>query len=247
MFPIREIPTTVEGLLSDIRRGSLYSYARYGDGEWKSILGARGDNAGEHDWLPDLQTDLSSALLSHPTYRVATVQRFIDREFNDRGERLTTYIEAWAWLRKHGIDLEWYDQEVFADSLIQSTKERKVAPLLVFLRNLPAAVGSLLIVGPSYLEDLDEVFGIDALVRTPDRNCYLQKAEIERQILNLFFVLDKPVLCLISASMVAEVLIHDLYPLLGDQGWLIDVGSVWNPYLGRANRSYWDAMGPALQ
>lgn len=240
MIPLKLVPTTVEGLISEIRDGQLYSYARYGDGEWKSVLGDRGNNANEHDWTPELQADLTKALLSRPQYRLATVQRELDPIL------CPVYRLAWNWLAEHRLDFEWYDQEVFADSLLQATENKQVAPLVTFLRNRSSSVGSTLLVGPDYLRGLDDLFEVEGIVQTANRNCYPQKAEIEQGIIDMFCFMKHPVLCLISASMVAEAIIHDLYPLLGKQGWLIDVGSIWNPYLGKTNRSYWNKMGPAI-
>jgi hypothetical protein len=40
-----------------------------------------------------------------------------------------------------------------------------------------------------------------------------------------------------SASMTTNVLIHRLYPLMGETSWLIDFGSLWDVYVGVKSRS----------
>lgn len=229
----------VRGYTSD---GVIYSYARYGDGEFRSILGWRGNNAGEHDWTPELQEDLTLALTSSPQYRLATVIRFVGMPYHRRPGDLDTYLAAWNWLDLHGLDFEWYDQEVWADSLIASTKIGSVMPLLEFLRS--GEYPSVLLVGPDYLHGLRELFHVFHHVITPSINCHADKKSISEQVIDAINGIQRPVLCLLSASMVAEVLIHDLHPILGSKHWLIDVGSIWDPYLGRnESRSYWKAMG----
>lgn len=245
MFPIRKIELDIAGLVQQIREGQLFSYARYGDGEFKSILGQVGNNANEHDWIPELRQDLTLALLSRPTYRLATVQRFIG-ETHHNGIRLDAYLEMWDWLREQGLDFEWYDQEIFADSLIEATKRGEVAPWLKFLRDPGPEVGSIVVVGPEYLGGLRGLFDFDFRIPTEEFNCYRSVDEIMQNILLTFVTHRAPVLCMLSLSMVSEVVIDCLHDSIKNRGWLIDVGSIWNPYLGRSNRSYWDKMGSAI-
>lgn len=229
------IPTSIDSLLIEIRRGRFYSYARYGDGELLSILGHRGNNADEHHWTEALQADLIKALTSKPTYRVATIQRMLHWE----GYR---FPEMLAWLEAN-TDLEWYDQEVFADSLLASIKAGANDPLLELLWDREG-FKSVLIVGPEYLTGLKEIFDVRRHVIIPGFDCHSEIRLIEEKITKAFRQLEKPILCLISASMPAAVIIDHLYSDLGGMGWLLDVGSIWNPYLGVSNRSYW--TGPAV-
>ena len=48
---------------------------------------------------------------------------------------------------------------------------------------------------------------------------------------------DNPVFGL-SASMATNVIVDELYEQIGDKCWMIDFGSIWEPYIGRTTRSY---------
>ena len=45
-----------------------------------------------------------------------------------------------------------------------------------------------------------------------------------------------------SASMMANVLINDLHPVLGQDNWLIDFGSLWDVYVSVQSRSVYKKL-----
>src|SRR5262245_1811813 len=100
---------SADDLFDEIRAGQIYSFARYGDGEWWSVLGRRGVNADSHEWTPQLQAELTAALLNHGGYRYSTLPRL-----HHAGE-LWEHISH--WLCDHCIARTWYNSEVFADSV----------------------------------------------------------------------------------------------------------------------------------
>ena len=48
---------------------------------------------------------------------------------------------------------------------------------------------------------------------------------------------EKPVFGF-SASMATNVMIDELYPIVGDKCWMIDFGSIWDPFIGNMIRSH---------
>ena len=41
-----------------------------------------------------------------------------------------------------------------------------------------------------------------------------------------------------SASMATNVIVDEMYDEIGDQCWMIDFGSIWEPFVGKITRSY---------
>ena len=48
----------------------------------------------------------------------------------------------------------------------------------------------------------------------------------------------KDILFAFSASMATNVIVDELYPTIGQDCWMIDFGSIWEPYVGKFTRSY---------
>ena len=48
---------------------------------------------------------------------------------------------------------------------------------------------------------------------------------------------DKPVFGF-SASMATNVIVDELHSVVGDKCWMIDFGSIWDPFVGNITRSY---------
>ena len=76
-------------------------------------------------------------------------------------------------------------------------------------------------------------------IEVPSTNCYLDKERIKQEIVEMCEKYDNPVFGL-SASMATNVIVDELYPLIGDKCWMIDFGSIWEPFLNNPvhSRSY---------
>ena len=42
----------------------------------------------------------------------------------------------------------------------------------------------------------------------------------------------------LSASMATNVIVDELYDVIGDKCFMIDFGSIWDPFVGKMSRSY---------
>ena len=90
------------------------------------------------------------------------------------------------------------------------------------------------------------MFEYSHFIEVPPKNCYLDKDRIRADIAAWSKRKARRV-SRFSASMAANVIIHELFPAMGATSWLIDFGSLWDCYVGVDSRGgkskkYWDVL-----
>jgi hypothetical protein len=209
-----------------------YAFSRWGDGEWGAVLGKKSEwkkNCDGHHYYKEMAKDLSLALRLRRDMDVSNyhlgIQAMVIRMWGKAIRR---------WLAEYGMtDWPWHDADVFH----RASCNGEFGPMFEALRKSPVVV-----VGPPHLRALKRVFGYNEFVEIPGRNCYRRLKLIirnTRQAANK--VSGKPVIA-ISASMPAEIIVHRLYETHGDRAFVIDFGSVFDPYVGVVSRKYHRGM-----
>jgi predicted O-methyltransferase YrrM len=228
--PLANFPDVVNYNLTHytqrLEAGETFSFSRWGDGEWLSVLAKRLSNTANcdsHRFFPAMGRELQEVLKSDPPYEIGMQQRALDLY----GRDICRFLQA------HLPKRQWH----FADVFHKASCRGRLAPLLQLLKKLP-----LLLVGPGYLTNIDKIIPFQEFVEVPRKNCYLQLNRIENEILQASKSLPKPFVCSLSASMPAEILIHRLYPRLQESTFLIDFGSLYDPFVGYNTRGYHRAM-----
>jgi hypothetical protein len=198
-----------------------FSFSRFGDGEWSAIFGAAGANCDGHEYFPELGRDLRDAIVKPLPYFYAMQPRALKTE----GARIA------AFLSENGIRMHWHDSDVFHEA----NRTGRLYPLVDQLRRM-----TVVLIGPASLRAIDPaVFPVSHFIEIPPVNCYEKKHDILSEIVRHAETAGaSPVVYAFSASMTANVLIHDLYPRLGDRSWFIDFGSLWDVYAGVNSRLY---------
>jgi hypothetical protein len=201
-----------------------FTFSRWGDGEWKSVLGRHkkgANNCDGHKFFPAMGTELANVLKSKPDYWLG-MQHFSMRAF---GPAISTFLST------HDLDhLRWRESDVFHYGAIKG-----------HLRDIVDVVKArkLLLVGPPHLKVIKNS-GLPywQFIEVPPRNCYLNLQEMYRQIVAIAEGQKDPLLISISASMPAEILCDKLYKRFGDKHTIVDFGSLWDPMVGKLSRSY---------
>jgi hypothetical protein len=207
-----------------LARGEPFSFARYGDGEWNAIFGVPGQNSDGHRYFTDLGERLRDSLI-HPRPFLHGIR--LNVPFRE-ARRISDF------LRRHRVRLPWYDAGVFHRANI----EGRLFPLVRELKGKPVVV-----IGPRFLRDLEALlFPIAHFIEIPLHDCWLARDEIVSAVRDYARTRPEGVVYSFSASMAANVLIHDLHPELGARNWLIDIGSVWDVYAGVLSRGYFERM-----
>lgn len=201
-----------------------FTFGRFGDGEWRSILrkhkpGAQ--NCDGHKFFPAMGIDLRAVLTRKPTYLLG-MQNFSMRLY---GRPIQQFLDT------NGLsDLRWVNADVFHYGAIHGHRKQIVDTV---------KARKLLIVGPPHLQSLKHS-GLPYwdYVGVPKRNCYTRIRDTFREIVAKAEGQKDRLLISISASMPAEILCDMLYMRFGDEHTIVDFGSLWDPLVGKLSRSY---------
>lgn len=201
-----------------------FSLARYGNGEWDCILGRYPHTrSGSQAFTPDLRAALTDTLTHAPggeCYHALQSRTYL--------ERVGLLAPAAAWCAANAPGITWHDGEV----LVKASLHGELYPLIQAL-----SFHDLVVVGPPWLLKLPfaRVF-----IPTPARNAWEQADALTRKLRGFPN-------CVISLSCgpLAKVLIHRLYREL-PSSWLLDFGSLWDPYCGKRSRRYHARLTPEI-
>jgi hypothetical protein len=199
-----------------MRKGHAYSFSRYGDGEWHAMFGRSGANCDGHKYFPKMGRELARTV-REPRKLIYGIQNMSARKLGDKIKPLL----------KPNYDYKWKDADVFH----YASWNGVLFPMVQALR-----AKKVCLVGPKFLKKPALSFLYSGgFVEVPEKNCYHNKKHIKARMRQE--LADQKVFC-ICASMLAEILIWELFPTLGETCWLIDFGSVWDVYARHPSRRY---------
>jgi len=199
-----------------------FSFARYGDGEWSAIFGRSGANCDGHPYTSELGKRLASALKDHYPYFYALQYYGLKMD----GPHIVSFC------KQHSISLPFHNADVFAFANV-------LGGLYPFIRELREK--QVVVIGPGYMRGIDSVFPVSHFFEVPETNCFSAADEISGQILS-WGKNKTGIVYSFSASMAANVMIHDLFKDLGKANWLLDLGSLWDLYVGKKSRGWFQTL-----
>lgn len=202
-----------------------FAMSRWGDGEWKALLGHQGSTCDGQTYSKALRRALTDVLGSRPTYEVG-MSAFAVRRYGDAIER---------YLQQHGLSFHWTNADVFASA----SRESRLAPLVAALY-----ARTVILIGPKYLSAL-KLFPVVSHVVVPEHEAFNEWPSLRRRSLHTveLYLTTNPVVA-ISAGPVAKLLVHALASAC-PCATVVDFGSVWDPYAGRITRTYHKAIQPS--
>ncbi len=209
-------PENLDYFVEQMNRGEKFTFSRFGDGEWSAVLLRDGANCDGHNYSKELSVALNDALINHKDYYYGMQ----DYALKNLGRDIVSY------LKKNKSDINWYNASIFHDANLAG----ELNPFIKALRTK-----KVVLIGPEYLKELS-LFPVEDFVAIPPVNCFDAYDQIKNGILNAN-VPDEDTVYLFSASMASNALIHDLYDQLGEKNWLLDVGALWDVYVGKKSRS----------
>lgn len=206
-----------------ITNGEVFSFVRYGDGEWSAaILHNRArTGTGSHSLtIPEMVRDLQRSLrgiYQADNYFVATRPNAVAQH---------PLIERWLG-GNTPKGTQWNECRIFCRASMKSA----LNPFITALRNLEIP---LIFVGPAWLRGLKKIFPKARFIEVPTLDCYFAKDVINLQVRKM----PHPAFVSFSAGPTAKILIYELFPILGNRSFLVDLGSLWDVYVGRYTRGY---------
>jgi hypothetical protein len=203
-----------------LKMGLPFSFARYGDGEWNCILGRGKMQAGEQTLIV---SGLRNALKKSISARDSSY--YLALQSAGYLKRINLYSRIEAWITRNAPTTKWVNGEVFTKASIKG----ELYPLIEQLRK-----HQVIVVGPPHLRKLNEgVFDFVRFVQVKSKNCFTDYSKILKAIGS-----PKGVVISFSAGPTSKLLIAALHPRLQGESFLIDFGSLWDPYCGHCARGY---------
>lgn len=215
--------------VNKLKNGETFSLSRFGDGEIHCMLGEQGKNCDGCDYRPDLAEALRNSL-SHtePDY------------YYGLGRVLPTdAVLLGNILRRVGSPVtQWVDSGVIAHAVWDG----EFYPLLEQLRKMAVVIISnkdVAAISPDILK-------YQHFIEVPHCNTWEEKDRVINDIMLCHTTLRRghPTVYLFSCGMTSSVLVSELHGNIRNshgvigRNWLIDIGHVWDAFIGKKSRSY---------
>lgn len=222
---------TYSKLVGKIENREPFAFSRWGDGEWACILGRPGQNCDGHRYFNDLGTELASVLINTPRYYLGMQPKAMF----DMGGDIS------QWLKEMGIFRTWENADVLHDASKNGNINDFLAALDKTNWHLVSSYNEL-----EYAELPIEQR--NANIPVPAINAWLLYPEVLQNITKRVSErAHEGDVFLFAAGMMSNVLIDDMYNSYGERYTLIDIGSLFDPFVGRCSRRYHKAVMERMQ
>lgn len=219
-------PLPLNWFVQQLKNSQPFTFARYGDGEWLTILGFYGmHNSNGCTFTKALSDDMRAVLKRHNPYHHAILKIARRERPVPFGGIPTPYggpiIDK--WLADNDITMDWYNGDVLLDESLKGN----LFPLIEQIREK-----RVLYVGNKRLKNLNMrgkgFFPFYAYVEPPPQNAHLAKDEIVKDILK---AIKKHKIDFIgwSSGLAGKVFIDEVY-MRYPEITNVDFGSMFDGY-----------------
>lgn len=201
-----------------------FSLSRWGDGEWYAVESRPGHNCDQNDY--NIKDELGQSLSERLQTILSTSKRLKFPPYYMLSQRVGGCYSA-----EHLYDIQnWQSANIFH----WASKDGQLSHLFNALKTATCVI----YIGNASLSRLPF---ISQFIEIPDKNVFNQYNKILLDISNTFTDNACQILShktyIFSAGMAANVFIDDLYNA-NPYNTYIDIGSVFDPYVGRNSRGY---------
>lgn len=210
--------------LERLRNKQYYSFVHYGDGEWRALTRDSGNSGGWGRYKLSRQSKkaMNKALAKYYSGKTLFFgcQGSMINKMNQQTQAFLAHYKL--------LKIKWITGDVFSGA----SKRGKLFPLIAELRK-----HRIVVVGPKFLKRLSQrLFNFIHFIEIPERTGWLLPSTF-RHVLACRKKFGNGILYSFSAGIGTNILI----PLLHEKmpgNFLIDFGSVWDPYCNRRSRRY---------
>lgn len=118
--------------------------------------------------------------------------------------------------------LHWHDSDIFHFASIN----KEILPFLKILKE-----NKLVFIGAEYLKKINTILPYDYFIEIPEKDCY----KVITKTLKSIREYKKPAIYIFQCSIVTKILIYELDM---PESFLLDLGSLLDPFVGHCSRSY---------
>jgi len=210
--------------LERLRNRKYYSWVRYGDGELEALLGDSGNTTGHGKYrlTPKTKKAMNDALARYYSEK--------DLFFGCQESRMRLMNQqSKEFLKRYKLlKIDWK----FANAFHAASKKGKLFPLIEELRK-----HKIIVIGPKFLRKLSgKIFDYIDFIQIPERTGWLNDSTFNEVLLRKK-KFGNGILYSFSVGIGANILIPNLHRHM-QENFLIDFGSLWDPFCGHNSRIY---------
>ena len=214
--------------------GEPFTFVRYGDADWNTVVEYHPrivlcDVIHSLD-LPGLREGMIQSIAEAPD----TSSYILATRTGVKKPGTVEYFAFLQWLYAHRLGkIQWHDCNVFA----LAARDGELRPFVQAIRGLDV---QRVVVGPEWLRPITQLFPVERFVSIPEVDCWLDRERIMAECLDV----PGPAFYSLSAGVAAKSLAWQLYHERGEDSWILDLGSLWDVFMGVKSRSYHNSMTP---
>ena len=210
-------------ILEKLRKGEPFKFSRWGDGEWLCMCGETGQNRDGNTYLPELGKELVKIVESEPDYYMGIQYGVFYNEKYVKGHQFPSLREYMINMMFKHPSIDWRMGDV-----LHLASEFGYLNEFVFRLNKR----DTWIIGAEYFGELPYY-----LIVTEDCNSFCENDETLRTT-EAVLKISPDAVFLVASAMNSNVIIDKL----PDNITAIDIGSVFDPYLGKPRATYQHKM-----
>jgi len=219
---IKKIP--IDYFVERINNNEPFSFSRFGDGEIICMFNAEYFRSTRHrnmEWLYNCGKELKQIIINNYDYfHGFNRTNFTDARWN--GKSPHRGIECLNFLEKNNTPLI-YEGDWQGYPIVKITE--------AINKHNPVFIGGKHLSNIQYLNGITNM----QLIKVDDNNAYNQKKVIIDSIMKKYNNGSR-MFCF-SASVIGKIIIDELYHVIGKDAFMIDFGSLFDPYCGNLSRS----------
>lgn len=219
-----------EHYLELIRENIPFQLSRFGDGEviaMKFKEHPLRQNCDGSAFLPELVQPLKQIFINNYNYYHCV----LDCTFNENGEQFKQFIEETC------PNMQFYNGEIWQHLSFDGR-----------IRELIDAISPYnpCFVGGKHIRKVQYMMGIDNImvIETPSRDSFKEFNRICDDIMKLHF--EGCRMFLFAAGYTSKILIDTMFPYMGHDTFLIDCGSLFDPYCNKFSRDGMKFVGKSF-
>jgi hypothetical protein len=236
--------TPIEWYVDKLNADQPISVSRWGDGEWRSVLGADAatwerlgkissawrkgkTNKSGHSFPPDMGKEMRAMLKDRPKHILTMANRYGNPTSKPPQIHLARWIKEWLVANKLE-DIRWGT----ADTIVRALYNDQFDGFMDALQDK-----RIIVVGPAHLQKL-KVIPVAEHIDVPKRDAYKVNDYLFKMVARQVEQAPDHTVVSISTGPAAALLVERLCRAFGKDHSFLDLGSIWDGFVGVPSRSY---------
>jgi hypothetical protein len=220
---------TLSEYLLDIEQKKHFSFTRYWDGEMACMVGREGMNCDSAPYSSALREHLKKTISNNYSYYHSIYWPYNHEGTKNLQVTFDNYLQAES-------KIEWFDAMIWQRCFEAGNFHQYVVNAL--------QDKNILFVAGEHIKPIQQKIKVRDFIPVHDRLAFDNLESTEDEIVGKYENGDVIIFC---AGMASNCMIDDLFPIIGQRVTMLDMGSVWDAYLGYQKRQWIRRVPISLQ